>query len=391
MTDSAPAPGAAQLPAPRVEQLPDPAPLLSCFERNKRDLPWRRDSDPYKIWVSEIMLQQTRAGTVIPYFERFIERLPDLVALAEISEHELLKLWEGLGYYNRARNMQKAARQLLEQGKETLPDHYLALKELPGIREYTAGAIASLAFGERVPAVDGNVVRVLARLLEREWTQGNVRDRAEARRLTQAWLDQSQAPPGRLNEALIELGATVCRPRQPRCVDCPLEADCLARAAGRERDLPLPKKAKAVPVEELTFVILNAPVRADLAGRGEAERWLVGQRPGSGLLANFWTVPVLDGKCSPAEAAALLDEAGWSSSNVAEIGAGRHVFSHLVWDFNVLEARLDRTAKERIPAGAASVAGQGLLPDQGYWLSADELRTLAFPTALHRWLPWSRS
>ena len=202
-------------------------PLLHWFWANHRVLPFRSDPTPYHVWVSEIMLQQTRVAAAVPYYERFVQELPDIPALAACEEERLLKLWEGLGYYSRVRNLQKAARIVCEQYGGQLPGDLAALKKLPGIGDYTAGAIASIGFGVPAPAVDGNVLRVFARLYNDE---GDIMQPAVKASTTQKVMAQQPAEaPGDFNQALMELGALVCTPGQPDCAACPLQALCLGR------------------------------------------------------------------------------------------------------------------------------------------------------------------
>ena len=217
------------------------APLLDWYEKNKRDLPWRRTRDPYKIWVSEIMLQQTRVAAALPYYLRWMEELPDVNALAAVEEERLMKLWQGLGYYSRARNLQRAAKVIVEELDGRFPDTWEGLRKLPGVGDYTAGAVASIAFGRRVPAVDGNVLRVAARVAN---IRENIMDPKVRRRLSE--LMAAAVPsdrPGTYNQALMDLGATVCLPNgKPLCDACPLSALCEAHRLGLEEVLPVREK-----------------------------------------------------------------------------------------------------------------------------------------------------
>jgi A/G-specific adenine glycosylase len=218
------------------------AKLTEWYDRAQRDLPWRQTRDPYAIWISEVMLQQTRVAAVIPYYQRFLERFPDPAALAQAPEPEVLALWSGLGYYSRARNLQKAARRIAERGG--FPDDYQSLLKLPGVGAYTAAAIASISFGQPHAVVDGNVRRVMARIAN------------DGRLDVQMFADRLLDPrdPARWNQAVMELGATVCLPREPRCGECPISSCCAARKAGTEGDLPL-KRAKPAP-EKLARTLL---------------------------------------------------------------------------------------------------------------------------------------
>lgn len=248
--------------------------LLAHYDAVRRDLPWRGEEDPYRVWVSEVMLQQTRVDTVIPYYRRWLERFPDVEALAAAEEDDVLLAWQGLGYYRRARGLHAGARVVRERHGGTVPSDLAALRALPGVGAYTAGAVASIAFGRVVGAVDGNVRRVLARLADRP-------------RPTPGWLSAAAQAlvdperPGDWNQALMELGATVCAPRRPRCGACPLSAWCAARAAGTEEARPAPAARRTVPAEERAVaVVVNA------VGHG-----LVVRRPREGLLAGMWMFP----------------------------------------------------------------------------------------------------
>jgi len=252
--------------------------VLRHYDRNKRDLPWRRTSDPYAIWISEVMLQQTRVETVRERWLSFIERFPSLRELASASEQEVLKEWEGLGYYSRARNLRKAAKQIVDSGSDRLPSDLEALRSLPGFGPYTAAAVASIAFGVPEPVVDGNVVRVLSRFANerRVVTQAVVRRRIEA--LSRSLLAPRR--PGDWNQAVMELGATICAPKRPRCAQCPLSLDCRGFANGDPAKLPRKKPKAAVP---------HYDIAAGLVWRDE--RLLIARRPANGLLGGLWEFP----------------------------------------------------------------------------------------------------
>jgi A/G-specific adenine glycosylase len=249
------------------------AALLDHYDRCGRDLPWRRDTDPYRVLVSEVMLQQTRVETAQRYYEPWLDRFPTVGDLAIADEEDVLKLWEGLGYYRRARNLHAAARVLREECGGAVPDSYSNLLRLPGIGEYTAGAIASIAFGERVPAVDGNVRRVLSRLLDVA-EPGPAWLREQAREL----VDPDR--PGDWNQALMELGATVCTPRRPECASCPVGQWCAARNASTVTERPGARKKRPVPAAAIAIAVLHR--------RGEV---LLVKRPDDGLLAGMWAFP----------------------------------------------------------------------------------------------------
>lgn len=293
--------------------------LLSWYDRNARVLPWREHPDPYWIWVSEIMLQQTRLNVVIPYFHRFIDSLPDIPALAKAEETLLLKLWEGLGYYSRVRNMQKAARVIVECHGGKLPASYSALLELPGIGEYTAGAIASTAYRIPVPAVDGNVLRVMARLL---CCREDVRQPAIKKRL-RALVGEilPEKRPGDFNQAMMDLGATVCLPNTvPHCENCPLRIMCAGYQDGAPSRLPIKSFPKKRPVQKKTVLVLLS-----------AGRVLLHRRPDSGLLAGLWEYPNVDGWLDEKEVNALLNQWGICPLAIEKTESARHIFSHVEW------------------------------------------------------------
>lgn len=256
--------------------------LLAWYRRQRRALPWRETLDPYRIWVSEIMLQQTRVTAVIPYYERFLERFPSVESLAKVPEQELLECWSGLGYYRRARQMQQAARRIVEEHGGVFPDTYEGLEALPGIGGYTAAAISSIAFGRPRAAVDGNVIRVLTRLFDdgRDVTQSGTRA-ALADRAQQLLECAGRRSYGHFNQAMMELGATLCTPRGPQCLICPVSQDCLARRNGSQLDRPR-KKAKE-KAEQLDLAVA-------LVRRGES--LLLRQRPAdSPIMPGFWELP----------------------------------------------------------------------------------------------------
>ena len=296
-------------------------PLLHWFWANHRVLPFRSDPTPYHVWVSEIMLQQTRVAAAVPYYERFVQELPDIPALAACEEERLLKLWEGLGYYSRVRNLQKAARIVCEQYGGQLPGNLAALKKLPGIGDYTAGAIASIGFGIPAPAVDGNVLRVFARLYNDE---GDIMQPAVKAATTQKVMAQQPAEaPGDFNQALMELGALVCTPGQPDCAACPLQALCLGRQSGNPARLPQKAPKKARKKCELTLCLAQ-----DAAGR-----WLLQKRGEQGVLAGLWQPPVLaekalDEKKALAAAQKLLPAAVLLKEKPLK---AKHIFTHLEW------------------------------------------------------------
>jgi A/G-specific adenine glycosylase len=294
-------------------------PLLSWYAAHARVLPWRDNPTPYRVWVSEIMLQQTRVEAVKPYFERFMRELPDVAALAEADWPQLLKLWEGLGYYNRVRNLQEAARIVMREHNGRLPAAYTELIKLPGIGRYTAGAIASIAYGALEPAVDGNVLRVMARLLA---SPENVSDSKVKHRMADAL--KQVLPPGQagdFNQALMELGATICLPNgMPHCDLCPLESRCAAHMQGIATDLPVKSAKRIRRIEERTVFLI-------LCGGKIALR----KRPNKGLLAGLWELPNVEGTLTPEDATTVLAEWDLSCAQMEPLPEAKHIFTHIEW------------------------------------------------------------
>ena len=308
------------------------APLLTWYDLNGRTLPWRSVVTPYRTWVSEIMLQQTRVSAVIPYFERFMAELPDAAALAAVPEERLLKLWEGLGYYSRARNLQKAAKVIVSDFGGELPRTCASLKTLPGIGDYTAAAIASINFGEPVAAVDGNLLRVAARV---SGCADDIMD-ARVRKQFTAHLNDAidLARPGAYNQAMMDLGATVCLPNgAPRCDDCPIQHLCEGFHRGNAAVLPLRAAKKARRVENRTVLVVRC---GQLVG--------LRQRPKKGLLAGLWELPSLDGHLSPDELRAALTEMDWSVRKLLSLRPAKHIFTHVEWHMNGVYVELDAPA-----------------------------------------------
>ena len=294
--------------------------LVAWYGRGHRDLPWRRTADPYRIWLSEIMLQQTRAAAAVPYYDRFLARFPTVEALAAAREPEVLALWSGLGYYARARNLRRAAREVAARGQ--FPRRYDELRELAGVGDYTAAAVASIAFGEPRAVVDGNVLRVVARMENDAGDIGSAKTRGRFRAVAESWLDRRQ--PGVFNQALMELGATVCLPRRPLCSGCPLGSLCRARQEGTADQLPV--KLKAARPEHIAAVLL-------VIRRGR--RVLLRRRPAaSRRMPGFWDLP------APEQVPGA--RAG------AEFGSFRHTITHHHYTFTVKAA----APPQRLPAGA---------------------------------------
>ena len=298
------------------------APLLAWYDEGHRDLPWRAVPTPYRVWVSEIMLQQTRVEAVRGYFDRWMQALPDIPALAAADEAVYMKLWEGLGYYSRVRNLHRAACEVCEQYGGELPADYAKLLALPGVGEYTAGAVASIAFGLPVPAVDGNVLRVAARLDNdlTPITDAGYKKQTRARFAALMPADR----PGDLNQALMELGATVCLPNgAPRCADCPLQHLCLGCHHGNAAMLPVRAAKKARRVENRTVLLARCDT---LVG--------IRRRPAKGLLAGLWELPALAGHLSPEETRAALAAQGWQVQKLLSLRPAKHIFTHVEWHMN---------------------------------------------------------
>ena len=293
--------------------------LARWYAQGHRDLPWRRTADPYSIWVSEIMLQQTRAAAVVPYYDRFLDRFPTVEALASASEPEVLALWSGLGYYSRARNLLRAARQI---AGGAFPRQYDELRQLAGVGDYTAAAVASIAFGSPRAVLDGNVLRVVARMENDAGDVRSAKTRERFRAVAESWLDRRQ--PGAFNQALMELGATVCLPRRPLCIECPLRAQCQALQQGTVDQLPV--KLGAVRPERIEAVLL-------LVRRGR--RILLRQRPATERrMPGFWDLPAPENLPGARTGAAA--------------GKFRHTITHHHYTFTVKTAH----APKRLPAGS---------------------------------------
>lgn len=294
-------------------------PLLEWFRENARVLPWREQPLPYYVWISEIMLQQTRVEAVKPYFQRFIQALPGVKELAECPEEKLLKLWEGLGYYNRVRNMQKAAILVMEEYGGELPADYQELLKLPGIGSYTAGAIASIAYGIPVPAVDGNVLRVISRICESE--EDITRQAVKTRMEEQIKEIEPADCPGLFNQALMELGAVVCVPNgMPNCSVCPAAQFCKARAHDRISEIPKKKPKQQRRLEEKTVLVVRDGIHT-----------VIQKRPSKGLLAGMYELPNLPGHLSEDTVLQYLKEHQLSPIRIQPLEKAKHIFSHVEW------------------------------------------------------------
>lgn len=322
--------GPAVCEADNNENLCDIAqPLLKWYDGHRRVLPWRENPAPYRVWVSEIMLQQTRVEAVKPYFERFMEALPGIPELAQAPEDKLLKLWEGLGYYNRARNLQKAAQAIMAEYGGRMPDSREELLKLPGIGSYTAGAVASIAYGRAVPAVDGNVLRVISRYRADGRDMLNDKVRKSVEEDLKAVMPKDR--PGDFNQALMELGAVVCIPNgAPKCGECPWESSCKAHIEGRETEFPKKAAKKARSIEKKTILVIQDAMRAAIR-----------KRPAKGMLAGMYEFPSEEGHLSQEEVLALLKEKGLHPLRIQKLPDSRHVFTHKEWDMIGYAVRVD--------------------------------------------------
>jgi A/G-specific adenine glycosylase len=344
--------------------------LLAWYRRCARPLPWRDAPDPYRVWLSEILLQQTRVETGLPYYERFLRALPTVGALARADEGAVLKLWEGLGYYSRARNLHRAARIIHHERGGAFPATAAEWRALPGVGPYTAGAIASIACGERAAVVDGNVKRVLARLARIRDPVDRADTTAALWRMAEALLPRTASLAGEWNQALMELGALVCVPRAPRCDGCPVEYHCRARAAGDASDLPARTPGKPVP---------HVEVAAGLCVR--QGRILLAKRPADGMLGGLWEFP--GGRLREADAGSppaalrrvLREEFGLTADPGPEIGALRHAFSHF------------RMTLRLFDAGEVRGRARAIRSAEVRWARRSELDALAFPTADRNLIP----
>ncbi|MCD7751381.1 MAG: A/G-specific adenine glycosylase [Lachnospiraceae bacterium] len=313
--------------------------LLHYYKEEKRALPWREDRDPYHIWVSEIMLQQTRVEAVKSYYLRFIRELPDVEALAGVEEERLLKLWEGLGYYSRARNLKKTARIVKEEYGGVMPKTAEELIRLPGIGSYTAGAIASIAYGEVIPAVDGNVLRVLSRV----FADGRDIAKPQVKKDYEELLKDSMSReyPGEFNQAMMEVGAMVCVPNGlPRCEACPLASECEAHKGDTWDQYPYKSPKSPRKIEERTVLILR-----------DERRTAIVRRPVKGLLAGMYEFPSMKGFVGEAEVLADLKEKGIRAVRIQPLEDAVHVFTHLEWHMKAYLIRVDELTSYTPPAG----------------------------------------
>lgn len=313
-------------------------PLLAWYDEHARILPWRENAEPYRVWISEIMLQQTRVEAVKHYYERFMTALPDVAALAEVEDDRLMKLWEGLGYYNRARNLKKAAQEIMTTYGGQMPSDYEALLKLPGIGTYTAGAISSIAFGKPVPAVDGNVLRVISRVTASY--EDILKDSTKKWMADELRQTMPQTRASQFNQGLIEIGAIVCVPNgTPHCEECPLSSICLARQQGLIGELPVKTPPKKRRIEERTVCILEC---GDKIG--------IRKREDTGLLASLYELPNVEGYLKPEEIAEAFSLDEGSVLEIEPLPAGKHIFSHVEWRMIGYRVRLGGGLPEGVTA-----------------------------------------
>ena len=335
-----------------LEQLPRV--LLPWYRENRRDLPWRRDREPYHVWISEIMLQQTRVEAVKGYYARFLNALPTVADLAKCDDDALHKLWEGLGYYSRVRNLKKAAGILTGEYGGRFPETYSEVLALPGIGEYTAGAICSICFDQPSPAVDGNVLRVMTRLTENDTPINDPKLKATVRRqLAEVYPEEA----GDFTQALMELGATVCGPnRRPDCENCPCREFCRARLHGTAEKFPVKGEKKGRRAENMTVFILSCDGCYGLQ-----------KRPDTGLLASLWQFPNTPGHLEPQQALAFLEELGLRPKELLRQTERSHIFTHIQWQMRGLYVTVAEKAGELV------------------WMTADEIeKNAALPTAFRQ-------
>ena len=349
-------------------------PLVEWFRENQRDLPWRKRMDAYRVWISEIMLQQTRVEAVKPYYERFLKELPDVKALAEVPEDRLLKLWEGLGYYNRARNLKEAACQIMEKYGGRFPETYEEIRGLKGIGNYTAGAVSSFVYGVRKPAVDGNVLRVVTRITA-DWsdiTKAGTRTKVE--REVEEVIPAEAA--GDFNQSLIELGAIVCVPNgEPKCGICPVSGICLAHAQGRETEFPVKAKKKERRIEKRTILVFR-----------DNEKAAVRKRPDTGLLAGLYEFPGTEGHLKQPEVVRYAKSLGLMPIRVKKLGSAKHIFSHVEWHMvgdEVIVDELEKNMKDQ-----EGRKDQGAAPGEIIFAELRELKEhYPMPSAFEAYMP----
>ena len=318
--------------------------LLAWYRKNRRALPWREDREPYHVWLSEIMLQQTRVEAVKPYYARFLDAAPTVQALASLPEERLMKLWEGLGYYSRARNLQRTAKRICEERGGVMPRTYADWLEMSGVGDYTAGAIASIAFDERVPAVDGNVLRVLSRLTA---STADIAEPSVKKDFREALAPCVPECAGDFTQAMIELGATVCVPNgAPRCEACPMRAQCVAYARGETEKYPVKRAKKARRVEKKTVFVIR-----------DEDRTVLHKRPPKGLLSGLYELPNAEGHLTSDEVPRYIRALGFEPLRVERLEDAKHIFTHVEWHMIAYAVRISPEFD-----GACGQSGMLLVP-----------------------------
>lgn len=331
--------------------------LLDWYGRQARKLPWRESHDPYRIWLSEVMLQQTQVATVVDYFLRFIARYPDVASLASANEEDVFKLWEGLGYYSRARRLIPCARIVVEQFGGKFPETKDELLTLPGIGAYTAGAILSIAFNQKVTAIDGNVLRVGSRWYAFET---DIRLPAANMAIEEKLLEEMPSDARHFNQALMELGACVCTPKQPKCNSCPVSEHCAALMDGSVERLPKKSKAKVKRVSDLCVAYVTYH-----------EYVLIEKRPPEALLGSLWGFPVIEAEGDSPET--VLDNVyGLHVRRGNVLGTATHVFTHKIWNMTLIQFEASEMLKTDLP--------------ETLWVLPEELIDFALPTAFRKLL-----
>lgn len=334
--------------------------LITWFEREQRILPWREDQDPYKVWVSEVMLQQTRVETVIPYFLRFVKQFPTVEALADADEEKVLKAWEGLGYYSRVRNLQSAVKEVKQQYGGVVPSEEKEFGGLKGVGPYTKGAVLSIAYNKPIPAVDGNVMRVMSRILSIWDDIAKPKTRTVFEEAVRVFI--SKEKPSEFNQGLMELGAIICTPKSPSCLLCPVQRHCSAFAEGTERELPVKSKKKKPGIKTMAAIVLT----------DDDGQVYIHKRPSKGLLANLWEFPNLETqkgmKTEREQLTAFLESDFGIQAEISDLqGVVEHVFTHLVWNISVFfgkvkqvsdAAELKKVTKEELVEFAFPVSHQ---------------------------------
>lgn len=334
--------------------------LLAWYHQEKRDLPWRQNHNPYFIWLSEIMLQQTQVATVIDYFNRFIERFPRVELLAQAEEDEVLKLWEGLGYYSRARRLVPCAKLVVETYGGVFPRTYASLIKLPGVGPYTAGAIASIAFNQRVAAVDGNVLRVYARLFNMDHDLSSHSSKKVFDDKVTATLPKDCR---HFNQGLMELGARVCTPKKPKCSSCPIKSECLALA--NDRVLLLPVKTKKIKKKTIKMAVCKVVCQ---------DQWMISKRKSQGLLGGLWGFASYSYELEAGHVISqgLKEDFDLEVLDFEVIKTAKHVFTHLIWEMTFFEVEVKAKTQVDLP--------------ENRWIYKEDLRSFPLPTAFKKLL-----